>query len=950
MTPERWQQVKQVLAAVLDLAPEERKDYLERTFAGDPELRGEVEPLLAAEDSLRDEFLSESDLAAAASTIPLDETSWVGRRIGAYKVVEQIGAGGMGEVYRAFRADDQYRKEVALKFVRGGHFGSAVFERFKTERQILAGLDHPNLARLLDGGATEEGFPYLVMELIDGRPITEYCDSRNLTLRERLQLFVEVCAGVHYAHQHLVIHRDIKPQNILVTPEGMPKLLDFGIAKILDTTSPESATDATMTGFHLLTPRYASPEQIAGGPMSTASDVYSLGVVLYELLAGVSPYGLTSLSTLELSRIVADTEVQRPSAAVLRDADAAEAAARRQTTPEKLRRQLAGDLDNIVLMALRREPSRRYASVKDIQEDIRRHLEDIPVIARTDTMWYRTNRFVKRHKAGVAATAVVAVTLIAGIVVTVRAELVARRRFNDVRALANSLIFDVHDSVKDLPGATPARKIIVDRALKYLNVLAQESSGDLGLQRELATAYEKVGSVQGDYLENNLGDYAGTLASYRKALDLRTQIAASSSEWEDRVALARAYRLVAHQMWANGDPRGARDPIEHAIAVSEAINREHADTVKVLDELGFDYEVSGRIGYPDDAKADQKRLDSYRRALAIDELLLRLQPDSLIELHGYATDLSEVGGMIEASDPAEALKDYQKGLEIDRRLTGLSTDVRYLRSVAMAYGSIASVYSDVGDYSRSLESNLKDLAIYQKMVGDDPKNALLHQGLAITYMNTADSAGRAGRLPMALEDSSRALEIMRPLASSGPKAAFQQGILAAMLVLRGSILMQANQPEGARTAIEEGRSIYEALFRAGSMSHVNAAAAGVKLGDALAQGGRDREAESAYRQALDILQPVLASPATELDALYAAADGYFGLGRLSAKASRRPGAAPAQRRASLEDAHSWFTLSQTAWRRIQHPNRTAPNSFHAGDPAEVDRELNATGTALAAIK
>lgn len=948
MTPERWQEVKQVLAAALELAPEERTAYLERGCAADPSLRDDIRPLLASEKRLNKRFLDSEDLAAFASTLPSAEMSWTGRRVGAYKVVELIGEGGMGAVYRAFRADDQYHKEVALKFVRSAQHGGSVFARFKNERQILAGLDHPNLAKLLDGGATDEGIPYLVMELIEGRPITEYCASRDLPLRQRLQLFLQVCAAVHYAHQHLIIHRDIKPQNILVTNDGIPKLLDFGIAKILEADS-DVPPDLTLTGFRALTPRYASPEQIKGEAMTTAADVYSLGVVLYELLAGVSPYELANVSTQDLSRIICEKEVQRPSIAVLRTRPSPVSAALREISPEKLRKQLNGDLDNIVLMALRKEPSRRYASVNDLQEDIRRHLENIPVIARNDTVWYRATKFVVRHKAGVAAGAAVVLILIAGIIITLQEARVAKRRFDDVRALANSLIFDVHDSVKDLPGSTPARKIIVDRALKYLNVLAQESSGDLGLQRELASAYERVGSVQGDYLENNLGDFEGTLVSYNKALELRKRVSAASNDGNDRLALAQAYRLVAHQLWANGDPRGARDPISRAIAVSESVNREHPKDVKILNELGFDYEVSGRIGYPGDRSANQKVIDDYRRGLAVGEILLKLQPDDLNTLYGYATGLSDVGTKLEASDPREALKNYEKQLEIDRRLTQLSTNIRYRRGVAIAYGSMASVFDDLGDYQHAVENSLKDLAIYQELVSADSKNALLRQGLAIAYANTAGSCVRAGKLALAMDYSNRALEIIRPLASSGPKNAFQQYVFAAILVVRGTILTAAKQPEAAKTELEHSRSIYESLFKAGSMSHVNVAAADVKLGEALTAAGHNQEAAASFHQALIIVEPLASTDPPDLDALYAAADAYFGLGELSADAARHPGLTAERRRSSWTEAQSWYLLSQNAWRRIDHPNHTAPNFFHVGDPLVVAKKLKLSETALSSL-
>jgi serine/threonine protein kinase len=948
MTPERWQQVKQVLAVALELGPEERAAYLDRSYATDGSLRADIEPLVASGQRLREEFLGKDDFAAATDVLQTGEMSWVGRRVGSYKVVEQIGEGGMGEVYRAFRADDQYRKEVALKFVRAGQFGSSVFARFKNERQILAGLDHPNLAKLLDGGATEEGVPYLVMELIGGRPITEYCSRKDLPLRPRLQLFLQVCAGVHYAHQHLIIHRDIKPQNILVTTDGIPKLLDFGIAKIVEPDSADALGDPTLTGFRALTPRYASPEQIKGEAMTTATDVYSLGVVLYELLTGLSPYELANISTQDFSRMVCEKEVQKPSVAVLRTERSPASDGFREISPEKLHKQLNGDLDNIVLMALRKEPSRRYASVNDLQEDIRRHLENIPVSARNDTVWYRATKFVIRHKAGVTASAAVVLILIAGLFITIRAERRAKRRFDDVRALANSLIFDVHDSVKDLPGSTPARKIIVDRALQYLNVLATESAGDVGLQRELATAYERVGSVQGDYLENNLGDFEGTLASYKKALELRKQISAASNDWNDRLALAQGYRLVGHQLWANGDPRGARDPISRAIAVSESLNKEQPNNVKILHELGFDYEVSGRTGYPGDRSGNQKVIDDYRRALVFGEILLKLQPEDVNTLYGYSMDLSDIGTKLEASDPREALKNYEKQLEIDRKLTQLSTNIRYRRGVAIAYGSIASVYDDLGDYPRAVENDLKDLAIYQDLVSSDSKNALLRQGLAITYANTAASCVRAGQLASAMDYSNRALEIIRPLVSSGPKNAFQQYVFAAILVVRGTVLTTAKQPEAAETVLEHSRSIYESLFKAGSMNHVNVAAADVKLGEALTSAGRDQEAAASFHQALIIVEPLVSAEPADLDALYAAADAYFGLGELSANAARHPGLT-AERRSSWTEARSWYLLSQNTWRRIEHPNHTAPNFFHVGDPIVVAKKLKLSETALSSL-
>jgi len=313
MSPERWQQVRALFDQASSLALDERNAYLDQACASDADLRREVDSLLLAHQDAGTEFLNTPaiDLAPRQQKAP----SRVGRRIGAYNILEEIGHGGMGEVYRAGRADGQYEKEVAIKVVRGGYDTASVLERFRHERQILASLDHPNIARLLDGGTTEEGVPYLVMELIEGTPIDQYCDAHNLNVSERLRLFVQVCSAVQYAHQRLVIHRDIKPGNILVTKEGVPKLLDFGIAKILD---PAASAATTVAGP--MTPEYASPEQIRGESITTATDVYSLGVVLYQLLTGRSPYPKDTRVPHEFARAICEFEPERPSTVVLRPA------------------------------------------------------------------------------------------------------------------------------------------------------------------------------------------------------------------------------------------------------------------------------------------------------------------------------------------------------------------------------------------------------------------------------------------------------------------------------------------------------------------------------------------------------------------------------------------------------------------------------------------------------
>ena len=365
-----------VFEQALELPAGERAAFIQKNCEGDEELRREVESLLESHASAG-RFIDQPDIFFREEDLKDDDTSVAaGQLIGAYRIVREIGRGGMGAVYLAERADEQYKKQVAIKLIKRGMDTDSVLRHFRNERQILASFDHPNIARLFDGGTTKDGLPYFVMEYIEGVPINQYCSAHGLSVVERLKLIREACAAVSYAHRHTVIHRDIKMSNILVTSEGTPKLLDFGIAKILQP-GIESEALMTMTGVRPMTPEYASPEQVRGEPVTTASDVYSLGVVLYELLTGRSPYHFTSRSLSDVAREITNTEPPRPSTVVSNNNQQSE------ITNQKF---LRGDLDNILLMALRKEPARRYQTVDQFADDIRRHLESRPVLARKDTI------------------------------------------------------------------------------------------------------------------------------------------------------------------------------------------------------------------------------------------------------------------------------------------------------------------------------------------------------------------------------------------------------------------------------------------------------------------------------------------------------------------------------------------------------------------------------------
>lgn len=959
MTSEEWRKVKEVLQTALELDPPARETFLDSACAGQESLRSEVESLLRSEDE-EEVFLEAPAVDAAGLFVNTVSAKAVGRRLGPYELLEQVGEGGMGAVYRAVRADGLYDKQVAIKLVRGGLSGEFFVSRFKNERHILAGLEHPNIARLLDGGVTEEGLPYVVLEYVAGVPIDEYCARHDLSIASCLKLFRTVCSAVQYAHQNLIVHRDLKPGNILVTEEGVPKLLDFGIAKILDPQGEETLADRTLTIMRIMTPDFASPEQVRGDAITTASDVYSLGVILYLLLTGRRPYRVLGTAPHEIIRAISDTDPEKPSTAVTRlekrENGVRADSAGRQTNPgeadskrQKLRRALSGDLDNIVLKALRKEPERRYATVEQLSEDVRRHLEHLPVIARKDTPGYRASKFVMRHKASVTAAVAVVLTLIAAMVITLRETRIAQRRFNDVRSLANSLIFDVHDSIKDLPGSTPARKLIVDRALQYLNSLSQESRGDISLQRELATAYERVGLVQGHYLQNSLGDTQGSLGSYQKALQLRQRVDAKSRKWEDRLALAQGYRLVANQQWALGDYSRADENIMAAVATAEGLNSAHPKDLKILKELGSDYEFAGQIegfSYAGGVGNSVKSESSVGKAVTTAETMLAISPDDPEIQHAYATDLNHLAAALADGDKnlAAALACYKKELAIDEKLRQRSPEPRYARGVAVAYSYIGITYDKLGDYPSSTENFTRGLEISQELVLADPKNTLFQKGLAIAYANTAQELSKMGRYSQSSGYIEKSQQIMRALAAADPDNNNQRGYFAALLATNASTLLRLGKGKDALNEFDEARVIFESLKE--GRNPLMPPLCMEKMAEAASRAGDSKLAAKYFHEVLNVVEPLLSLPKFDPSAPYLAADSYSGLGDLEMQKARQFRGASAKQYDCWIQARAWYLKSLEAWHRIERPRPVAPNGFDAGDPAKVTKNLQLCDAAL----
>ncbi len=806
MTPEAWARVKAILGEALDLAPGDRPAYLDTACAGEGALRTEVESLLTAGGEEWGFFDSPPEVR-----LPEPEASGppsrVGERVGTYELLAELGRGGMGMVYLARRADDQFQKKVAVKLIRQGMASELALQRFRSERQISASLEHPHIARLLDGGTTSNGEPYFVLEYVEGEPLIEYCDRRRLPVDARLRLFGEVCAAVQYAHQNLVVHRDIKPGNVLVTADGVPKLLDFGIAKLLNPDGAPVASAETGTFFRMLTPDYASPEQIRGERITTASDVYALGVVLYELLAGRKPYHVTANEPGELMRIVCDRDPEKPSVA-------------------GKSRELQGDLDAIVLKAMRKEPERRYASVSELAADLKRHQTGVPVLARRGTFTYRAGKFARRHRVILAAAAVVAVALAGGVVATLReaqraraAEARAQRRFDDVRRLASSFLFEFHDAIQDLPGATPARALIVKRALEYLDDLSRESADDRALRRELAEAYLKVGDVQGNSYMPNLGDVPGALQSYGKAIALLAPaVEAGEADEPEQATLAKAYLTGGGIQLVAGDARAAVAMAEKGLPLVRGLAERHPAEPERQRELAqawqfysFYLTAAGRYGEAYEALRNQAAILRKRLAEEPGDRAARRSLGQNIYLIGEALD--------SRGDSEGALKSYEEAVELEEALrakdpsgTQLQRDLGYLRF------AIGSSYEGRGDHRAALDQFQRALALFESMAAADAKSVDGRLGVAMSRHNIGQARAGLGDSAGAMAEFERARVLYEPIVAGDPANAWAAGSLADLYLEIGKEKEKATNLDAACSLYARADDIFTRLSKVGRLA------------------------------------------------------------------------------------------------------------------------------------
>ncbi|PYS98433.1 MAG: hypothetical protein DMF63_16255 [Acidobacteria bacterium] len=574
LPPEKWNRVKEIFHEAFEMPDGERAQFVSRECSQDSIMLAEVKSLLDSYSESKSLFEAPA-LAAVADLIEDRLPSSAGQIIGSYKLESEIGRGGMGAVYLASRADDAYDKKVAIKLIKRGLDTDEIVRRFRYERQILAGLEHPNITRLIDGGSTEDGLPYLVMDYVAGVPLTGFADEQKLTVRQRLDLFLQICSAVSYAHQSLVIHRDLKPSNILVTGDGVPKLLDFGIAKI---TAPgadgDQTIDRTVAAFHALTPEYASPEQLAGQPVTTASDIYSLGVILYELLTGSRPYSFKSRTAVEVGRVLAESPITKPSTSCRMRSCTRESGDGRSCI-----RALEGDLDNIVLMAIRMEPARRYSSVEQFAADIRRHLDGMPVIARHDTVGYRASKFVMRNKGGVVAGVGIAASLIGGLIAASRQARIAARQRDLARSEASKAEKVSRYLQKMLSSADPRVVGRDSRVIDILRMAADSVETEFARQPEIAADLNTTIGLT--YL--GLGELCAAEKYLKAALDTRLELFPRRS-----VKVATSLQNYGKLLSTRGDLKRAEPLFCEALDILEnAEGGDETDLANVLDDLGY---------------------------------------------------------------------------------------------------------------------------------------------------------------------------------------------------------------------------------------------------------------------------------------------------------------------------------------------------------------------------
>ncbi len=913
LSRERWTKVERLFIAVAELTPEDRRRFLEAECGGDPEILEEVLSLLRYDTRGPD---IEAALGAGARGALVGEPL-EGARLGPWRVERELGRGGMSVVYLAARADGQFSKQVALKVIKRGMDTAAVVERFRRERRILASLDHPYMARLLDGGTTADGLPYLVMDYVEGLPIDRWCEERELGVEKRCELIGKVCEAVAYAHRNLVIHRDLKPGNIFVGEDGNPKLLDFGIAKLLGDGAEPGAEPETRTPIGPLTPEYASPEQSAGGVVGTATDVYSLGVVLFELLAGSRP----------------QQEGEKASAAALRNGKGARWA-----------RRLTGDLDTILQMALRQDVERRYLGVGRLREDLLRHLEGKPVAARKEIWRYRCAKFCRRHPVATPAVAAVVLAATAGVILIARAERDAQaqrrkaeERLGQLVELSNQVLFGFHGSIERLPGATAARMEMVRSTLQYLDRLNGEGGNDVRVLAALASAYTRVARAQGSPLQPNLGDLRGAEQSYLKAKKILAapmqRNGGSPALRQQDAELRREYGVLLRE---TGRSSEALAEFRLGIAQTGALLAEDPHNFLARQtRAGIQLEAGQVTKYTDPGgtrSRDQALVPEF-------EAMVREQPDDTDSILNLASLWSQIGATFEEQVTIPgALDAFRRSLKLRERLFALRPrDVGVQHDLLIAYGHLGDItgspmFASLGDYGEAVVLYRKAAGIAHLMGAADASNvqARVDEGTALMRVGTSQNA--AGENRPALASLRQAEALLEPLRASSPVSVALTERVSLVYLYEGRALVGLDDPLSAIAALQHSASVCRALLSThpdNTCKH-NVWLAQEWLAPALASAG---EAAGALKE-LESTFASLQLPENARDPLtrYYLARGYFAGGRVHAILAKRGGQDGEWRAAAAA-----YRLALAMWRNLNP--RTEP---FLGEVRRTEAELAET--------
>jgi len=873
---------------------------------------------------------------------PSNESSH-GRKIGHYTVVEQIGRGGMGEVFSAYRSDGQFEQKVAIKLVRTGADSAAVLQRFRNERQILAGLDHPNIARLLDGGTNDDGVPFLVMELVVGSPIDTYCDAHKLSIARRLELFRQVCLAVQFAHQHLVIHRDIKPGNILVTEDGTPKLLDFGIAKLVDDSGQVAAT--LMPSF---TPDYASPEQLRGDAISTASD-----------LTGRSPYRVEPRTPAKLADAITNADPERPSTSVTRTETSVSGELTpqflsdvRDSTPALLQKKLRGELDDILLKALRKEPNRRYGSVEQFSEDIRLYLARRPVSARKGTWNYRAGKFLRRNRAGVAAAGLVATTLVAGVLMTWREARIAeanRRkadaRFNDVRKLANSLVFDVHDKIQNLPGAADSRKLILQKAIGYLDSLAADTQNDPVLMRDLVVGYSRIAELEGNPYHPNLGDTKAALADYQKSLTLEESLVRMYPDSEkDQFNLAQLYADLGEvHMAGTGNVPEAIRYSRQAMALFDKLLLAKPNNLPVLKQATSAYVTFGMLqvgnGLSGTAGTVESGVEALEKAVVFDQRAMELDPtDVTLRAEQAGIHITLGDAYLKLGNRPLAEQSFRSGLKAFQGLDPKGENVRISLNRAVTTTKVGDALMIEGKYADALNYYREGLALSDQLLARDKKSESAQSQAVIAR----------GQVALALTHLGHYAEANQMFRSAQAYSAAVAGQTAIVHVINSIISIwfaQSLQHQGkladAAQEFAKSKAILAALGGGGHLdmrTQTYLCAAQTGLGSALTEQGKFADAQKEIDASIAALEKLANTAPPQQELLYTLAESYNAAGMLSLVRARKTADKIAQH-TDWRLAQAWFQKSVAAWSKVKNPARLNTIGFEVSLPSEVSARI-----------